>query len=110
MKYPKSKKKSIAESLRDGFIRILVIISKKMNFNLRHTLSFPITEFPLSISQSDGSGIKTDKSKLLRKLENLQSDFTNTTLPPIDVTLIDYGLLMHSLYYLSLEKSHPMET
>ena len=96
-KYPRSKKKSAAESQRDGFICILVIISKKMNFNLRYTLSFPITEFPLSISQSDGSGIKTDKSKLLRKLEDLQSGFTNITLPPIDVTLIDGGLLMHSL-------------
>ena len=97
MKYPKAKKKSAAESQRDGFIHILVIISKKMKFNLRHTLSFPITEFPLSISQSDVLGIKTDKSKLLRKLEYLQSGFTNTPLPPIDVTLIDGGLLMHSL-------------
>ena len=95
-RHPIAKQKSMAESLRDVFIHILVIISEKTTFNLRHVMTFPITEYPLSITHSDGSGIKTDKSKLLRKLEELQDGFTETPLPPIDVTLIDGGLLIHS--------------
>ncbi|KAJ8031889.1 hypothetical protein HOLleu_25241 [Holothuria leucospilota] len=91
-----AKAKSAAESLRDVFIRLLVIISDKTPFNLRHVMTFPVTEFPLSITHSDGSGLKTDKSKLLRKLEELQGSFTETPLPPIDVTLIDGGFLIHS--------------
>ena len=53
-------------------------------------------EYPLSIAHSDGSGLKTDKSKLLNKLEELQDGFSETPLPVIDVTLIDGGLLTHS--------------
>jgi hypothetical protein len=92
----KGKQKSAAESLRDVFIRILVILSKKTNFNLRRVMTFPITEYPLSIAHSDGSGLKTDKSKLLNKLEELQDGFSEASPHVIDVTLIDGGLLLHS--------------
>ena len=95
-KRPSAKRKPAAESLRDVFIRLLVIISERTTFNLGHVMTFPITEYPLSITHSDGSGLKTDKSKLLRKLEALQDGFTERPLPPIDVTLIDGGLLIHS--------------
>ena len=47
-------------------------------------------------THSDGSGLKTEKSKLVNKLEELQDGFTETPLPLIDVTLIDGGQLIHS--------------
>ena len=93
---PIAKGKPAAESLRDIFIRILVILSNSTTFNLRHVMTFPITEYPLCITHSDGSGLKTEKSKLLNKLEELQDGFTETPLPLINVTLIDGGLLIHS--------------
>ena len=66
-------------------------------------MTFPITEYPLCITHLDGSGLKTEKSKLLNKLEELQDGFTETPIPLIDVTLIDDGLLIHSLLY-AIEK------
>lgn len=96
-KRPAAKGKSKADGLREAFIRILVIISEKTSFNLRHVMTFPITEYPLSITHADGTGLKTHKSKLLKKLEDLQTGFTETPLPNINVTFIDGGLLIHSL-------------
>ena len=76
--------------------RILVILSNSTTFKLRHVMTFPITEYPLCITHSNGSELKTEKSKLLNKLEELQDGFTETPLPLIDVTLIDGGQLIHS--------------
>ena len=59
-------------------------------------MTFPITKYPLCITHSDGSGLKTEKSKLLNNLEELQDGFRETPLPLIDVTLIDGGQLIHS--------------
>ena len=60
-------------------------------------MTFPLTEYPLCITHSDGSGLKTEKSStLFNKLEELQDGFTETPLPLIDVTLIDGGQLIHS--------------
>ena len=59
-------------------------------------MTFPITEYPLCITHSDGSGLRTEKSKLLNKLEELHDGFTETPLPLIDVTLINGGHLIHS--------------
>ena len=50
----------------------------------------------LCITHSDGSGRKTEKSKLLNNLEELQDGLTETPLPLIDVTLIDGGQLIYS--------------
>ena len=88
-----------AESLQDVFLsytHLFFIVSENTDFNLRHLMTFPVTDYPLAIAHSDGSGFKTDKSNLLRKLEQLQDGFATTPLPPIDVTLIDGGLLIHS--------------
>ena len=96
-KHTKTKgKKAAAESLRDVFIRILVAISKKTTFSLKNVMMFPIIDYPLSIAHSDGSLLKTEKSKFLDKLEALQEGFTDTHLPTINATLIDGGLLIHS--------------
>lgn len=88
-----------AEGLRDVFIRMLVVISKTTSFDLAHVLTYPITEYPLSITHSDGTGLKSVKSKLLKKLEGLQDGFAETALPSVEATLIDGGFLIHS--YLS---------
>ena len=95
-KRPIAKRKPAAQSLRYIFNRILVILSNSTTFNLRHVMTFPITEYPLCITYSDGSGLKTEKSKLLNKLEELPDGLTEIPLPLIDVTLIDGGLLIHS--------------
>ena len=58
---PIAKGKPAAESLRYIFIRILVILSNSTTFNLRHVMTFPITEYPLCITHSDGSGLKTEE-------------------------------------------------
>lgn len=58
-------------------------------------MTFPVTTYPLSITHSDGTGLKTNKSKLVGKLENLQDKFSAAPLPSIDVTLVDGGLLIH---------------
>ncbi|XP_064653262.1 uncharacterized protein LOC135503582 [Lineus longissimus] len=92
-----SKAIPVVNSQRDKFIRMLVVISQETNFDLEHVVSYPITDFPLAIAQPDGSLLKTTKSKLLDKLESMQDGMT--TLPHIDATLIDGGLLLHS--YLS---------
>ena len=91
------KGKPAAETCQIYFIRILVIISNSTPFNLRYVMIFPITENPLCITHSGGSGLKTEKRKLLNKLEELQDGFTKTPLPQTDVTLVDGGLLIHSL-------------
>ena len=98
-KQPTAQMKSAAESLRDVFIRILVILSEKTTFDLRHIMAFPITPYPLSITHSDGTGLKTNKCKLLSKLEEFQATSQEAPLPTCDVTLIDGGFLLHS--YLS---------
>ena len=95
-KQHKDKGIPVAESLRDAFIRILVAVSQKTEFSLRHVMTFPITNYPLAIAHSDGLGLKTDKSKLLNKLEGLQDGFVKVPLPEISTTLIDGGLLIHS--------------
>ena len=57
-------------------------------------MTFPVTEYPLSIAHSDGSALKTDKSKLLYKLEELKKDPGGS--PKVfDVTLTNSGLLLH---------------
>ena len=84
------------ESIRDIFIRILIAISQKTNFNLKHVMAFPIIDFPLSLTHSHGSRITTDKNKLLKKFEKFQEGFTERPHLPIHVTLIDGGLLLHS--------------
>ena len=92
-----SKVKTAVKDQRDRFIRMLVVISKNTHFDLEHVVSYPITDVPLSIAQPDGSLLKTEKSKLMNKLESMQDGVNK--LPHIEATLIDGGLLLHS--YLS---------
>ena len=58
-----------AESVRDMFIRILIVVAEKTHFDLQNTLSYPLTPYPLSIAHCDGSHVKTDKAALAKRLE-----------------------------------------
>ena len=40
--------------------------------DLRHVLSYPITEVPLSLAHSDGTLLKTEKATLTKTLESRQ--------------------------------------
>ena len=48
-----------AEGVRDVFGRMLVVAAKTTNaFNLRHILSYPVTEVPLSLAHNDSTPLK----------------------------------------------------
>ena len=88
--------KKSAESLRDFFVRMIVIVAERTNLDLRHVLSHPITTYPLSLAHADGAPLKTPKNALLHKLEELQTIII--TDEPEDYTQIfDGGLLIHSV-------------
>ena len=50
-------------------MRLVVDISMKHGVDLEAVMSHPITNFPLSVSHTDGSIIKTDKASFQHKLE-----------------------------------------
>jgi len=90
--------KTNAESLRDMFIRMVVVIAEKTTFDLRNVLSYPITTYPLSLAHCDGAHVKTVKSALLSKLESLQTEMiAESDLPRSFVQIFDGGLLLHSV-------------
>ena len=93
----KKKKNTLekVESLRDMFIRMMVVAAEKTAFNLKAVLCYPVTSYPLSLAHSDGGNLKTDKSALLEKLESWQTDPIDT-LPEAYSTVYDGGLLIHS--------------
>ena len=96
-----TKAKPVTEGVRDTYVRLMVVVSESTNFDLKHVLEFPITDYPLSIAHGDGS----IKANLLKKLESRQNGFAQNYLPRIDVTVIDGGLLLHS--FLSVTSSNP---
>ena len=89
--------KMAAESLRDAFIRLAVMITDENNIDLESIMAYPITEYPLSIAHADGSMMKTNKADLQKKLEEYQKYLTPAELPTISATIIDGGLLLHSI-------------
>ena len=90
-------KKEKAQNLRDAFSRLVVDISLNHGVDLEAILSYPITNFPLSIAHSDGSALTTDKALLLPLLEDYQKCLTPGKLPTISATIIDGGNLLHSV-------------
>ena len=88
-----------AESMRDMFIRMIVAIAgETQRFDLQTLLSYPIITYPLSLAHSDGSYVKTDKSALLKKLEELQTEpVAELDIPCNHSQVYDGGLLLHSV-------------
>ena len=90
--------KTNAESLRDMFVRMIVVIAGETGFDLHNVLSFPITTYPLSLAHCDGARVKTEKSALLKRLESVQTNkILEADLPRSYVLVYDGGLLLHSV-------------
>ena len=82
------------QGTKDLFGRLLYLSSQN-NIDLARVFTYPLTPVPLSLAHVDGSINKTDKAKLLHKLENT----IRSTGPedPVDVTLVDGMFLLHTL-------------
>ena len=96
-----SKNAKVAElqGTRDLFGRLLYL-SSVANINLEKVFTFPLTPVPLSLAHVDGSMNKTDKSKLLHKLEAMVE-----STPPsegVDVTLVDAMFVLHTMVNLPI--------
>ena len=89
---------SIAESLRDMFVHMIIVIAEKTSFDLRSVLMNPIATYLLSLAHCDGTCVKTSKAALLKKMESLQSTvLTEDNMPRCRVQVFDGGLLLHSI-------------
>ena len=89
--------KNAAEDVRDVFARIIAL-ERQMgsSVDLKHILSYPVTELPLALAHSDGTPNNTDKSVLTKALEREQDQVINViNAPPVDALVIDGGLLLH---------------
>jgi len=75
---------------------MIVVVAKNTNLDLRHVLRYPITSYPLSLAHNDGALLKTPKSALLNKLEELQTDIL-TEVSGSCARIYDGGLLIHSV-------------
>ena len=76
---------------------MIVVIAEKTAFD-RKVLSYPITNYPLSLAHCDGAHVKTTKSALLKKLESLQTaTIMDGELLSSYVHVYDGGLLLHSV-------------
>lgn len=73
---------------RDLFGRLLAV-SLEQHIDLEKVLSFPLTPVPLSLCHLDGTMCKTDKSVLLKCLENTIFNGSNQLPPVIDMSVID---------------------
>ena len=94
-KVPKAQKS--AESMRDSFVQLLVLVVKDKDVDLDHIMSFPITQCPLSISYPDGEPLTTPKAKMMEILEPLQDTVLNESdMSLCDVYMVDGGNLIHS--------------
>lgn len=91
-------KTKTAESLRDMFIWMVIVVSQNTTFDLWNILSYPITEYPLSLSHCDGTRVTSVKSALLTKMEALQKEtITEAELPQTFISIYDGGLVLHSV-------------
>ena len=70
-KTPNLRLKLNSEGLRDVFARLLVV-AQRSTLNLPYFLSFPVTMYPMALALPDGTAVKTQRAKLLHKIEDLQ--------------------------------------
>ena len=87
-------KGKIVEGICDVFGRMLVVASENGNLDLKRVIAYPITTHPLALTHPDGGMMKTQKKKLLGKIEKFQDGTSHPT--DIAATVIDGGLLLHS--------------
>ena len=81
------------QGTRDLFGRLL-FLSTVEKVDLEKVFKYPLTPVPLSLAHIDGSLNKTDKAKLLHKLEGMvKSDVPDQ----IDVTVVDAMFFLHTI-------------
>ena len=73
------------EMVRDFFGSIPFLVLQR-KIDMAKVLSFPLAPTPLSLSHTDGTMLKTQKSKLMEKLE---SKIFSEKPHQVDVTIID---------------------
>ena len=78
---------------RDLFGRLLYL-AVTLDLDLKDILSYPLTLVPMSLAHVDGTMHKTDKSKLLKKLEVRDSSEKPSE---VHVSVIDGMFLISSL-------------
>ena len=78
---------------RDLFGRLLYL-AVRLDLDLKDILSYPLSPVPLSLAHVDGTLHKTDKSKLLKKLEVRVSSEKPSE---VHVSVIDGMFLIRSL-------------
>lgn len=81
------------QGTRDLFGRLLYI-STMEQIDIEKVFKYPLTPVPLALAHVDGSINKTDKAKLLHKLEGMVEHDKPSA---IDVTLVDAMFLLHAL-------------
>ena len=74
---------------RDLFAHLFVL-GETRQINHAELMSYPLVAFPLSTAMPDGGLVKTVKSVLIKKLEEL--------VDPVDITLV-----LHTRYQLTVQ-------
>ena len=94
----KSKENAIVElkGTRDLFGRLLYL-SSQANIDLSVVFSHPLTPVPPALAHLDGSLNKTDKSKLMHKLEKLT---TNEQPIVTGIVIVEAMFFIHTLLYM----------
>ena len=62
--------KPSVNGVKEVFAKLLVFVAQRSTLDLPYFLSFPITMFPMALALLHGTPVKTQKSKLLDKLED----------------------------------------
>ena len=85
-----SHSRSISLNILDG--RTVVGVTNKLDLEV--VFSFPLTPVPLSLAEVNGSINKTDKSKLMHKLED---KIESTSPDAVDACAVDAMFLIRSM-------------
>lgn len=93
----KTKEQKVIElqGTRNSFGRLLYL-STQENLNLSVVFRYPLTPVPLSLAHVDGTMNKTDKAKLLHKVQQM----IETTEGPsiMDVVIVDAMFFLHAMH------------
>lgn len=96
----KGRKKSVDRKIAElkctrDLMGRLVVLAMKKNLDLEHVMSYPLTTVPLSLCSTDGMMTKTDKSVLLKVLEEKVEKHMSPLV--VDACIIDGNFLLHTL-------------